>query len=129
RSVTDRLQPGRFVYEKLMAMRPENLQVGQPRAAKPVAGFSRALEFDVSYSVRGVLHRGMAKCNIQTAYDTAVMASGRVMRTGCHRSRIRFRRPTALPSECGASWRRICKIPRPMPKPPGIIGSGRSGIG
>src|ERR1700676_201227 len=27
-------QPGRFVYEKLMAMRPQNLQVGQPRAAK-----------------------------------------------------------------------------------------------
>lgn len=67
-------QPGRFVYEKLMAMRPQNLQVGQPRAAKPVAGFSQALEFDVSYSMRGAVHRGIAKCNIQTAYDSAVMA-------------------------------------------------------
>jgi hypothetical protein len=67
-------QPGRFVYEKLMAMRPQNLQVGQPRAAQPVAGFQRAFEFDVSYSVQGAMQRGLAKCNIQAAYDTAVMA-------------------------------------------------------
>jgi len=67
-------QPGRFVYEKLMAMRPQNLQVGQPRAARPVAGFTQAVQFDVSYSVRGVANRGIAKCNIHTAYDTAVMA-------------------------------------------------------
>jgi hypothetical protein len=67
-------QPGRFVYEKLMAMRPQNLQVGQPRAAKPVSGFKQAVEFDVSYSVRGVVLRGIAKCNVQAAYDTAVMA-------------------------------------------------------
>ena len=57
-----------------MSMRPQNLQVGQSRAAKPVAGFRQAVEFDISYSVRGVVHRGVAKCNIQTAYDTAVMA-------------------------------------------------------
>ena len=67
-------QPGRFVYEKLMAMRPQNLQVGQPRAAKPVSGFKQAVEFDVSYSVRGIVLRGIAKCNVQAAYDTAVMA-------------------------------------------------------
>ena len=52
-------QPGRFVYEKLMAMRPLNLQVGQPRAATPVAGFKQAVEFDVSYSVRSVVLRGI----------------------------------------------------------------------
>ena len=67
-------QPGRFVYEKLMAMRPQNLQIGQPRPATPVAGFTRAFQFDVSYSARGVQNRGIAKCNIQTAYDTAVLA-------------------------------------------------------
>ena len=66
--------PGRFVWEKLMAMRPQNLQLGQPRAAKPVSGFSQAAEFDVSYSVQGVAFRGVAKCNVQAAYDTAVMA-------------------------------------------------------
>ena len=67
-------QPARFVYEKLMAMQPQNLQLGPPKAAKPVAGFTQAVQFDISYSVRGVTNRGVAKCNIQTAYDTAVMA-------------------------------------------------------
>jgi len=66
--------PGRFVSDKLMAMRPGDLRIGQPRPAKPVAGFTQAVEFDVSYSVRGVPLRGIAKCNVQTAYDTAVMA-------------------------------------------------------
>lgn len=66
--------PGRFIYEKLMAMQPQNLQLGPPRAAKPVAGFTQAVQFEVSYMVRGGAYRGLAKCNIQTAYDTAVMA-------------------------------------------------------
>src|SRR5205823_11075234 len=60
-------QPGRFVYDKLMAIQPQGLQLGSPRAAKPVAGFSQAVEFDVTYSSRGVPCRGIAKCNIQTA--------------------------------------------------------------
>src|SRR5262245_31893606 len=34
--------PGRFVQEKLMAIRPENLQIGQPRQATPVTGFKQA---------------------------------------------------------------------------------------
>jgi len=66
--------PGRFVWEELMAMRPQNLQLGQPRAAKPVSGFSQAAEFDVSYAVGGIAFRGVAKCNVHAAYDTAVMA-------------------------------------------------------
>ena len=66
--------PARFVYDKLSAMRPQNLQIGQPRAARPVAGFAQAAEFDVSYSAQGVSFRGVAKCNIQPAYDSAVMA-------------------------------------------------------
>ncbi len=66
--------PGRFVSEKLMGMQPQNLQMGPPRAAKPVAGFTQAVQFDVSYSSRGVAYRGVAKCNVQTAYDTAVLA-------------------------------------------------------
>ncbi len=66
--------PGGFVYQKLMALQPQNLQLGPGRGARPVAGFSQAVEFDVAYSVRGVAYRGLAKCNVQTAYDTAVMA-------------------------------------------------------
>jgi hypothetical protein len=66
--------PGRFVYEKLMALRPENLQIGQGRPAAPIAGFSQAYEYAVTYSIGGVPCRGVAKCHIQPAYDTAVMA-------------------------------------------------------
>jgi hypothetical protein len=66
--------PARYVQEKLMALRPQNLQMGAPRAARPVAGFAQAVEFDVSYSVVGPLLRGVAKCNIQPAYDSATMA-------------------------------------------------------
>jgi hypothetical protein len=66
--------PAQFVYEKLSALQPQNLQVGPPRPAGPVAGFSQAYAFDVSYVVRGIPSRGVATCHIQTAYDTSVMA-------------------------------------------------------
>ncbi len=66
--------PGRFVYEKLSALQPQNLQIGQQRPARPVAGFAQAVEFDVSYVVRGIPSRGVAKCSVNKAYDSAVMA-------------------------------------------------------
>jgi hypothetical protein len=66
--------PGRFVYEKLSALRPENLQIGQPKQAAPIAGFAQAYQFDVTYSVRGAPCRGSVKCHIFPAYDSAVMA-------------------------------------------------------
>ena len=65
--------PGRFVYEKLSALRPENLQIGQPRQATPIAGFAQAFQFDVTYTTSGVASRGTVKCHIAPAYDTAVM--------------------------------------------------------
>jgi hypothetical protein len=66
--------PGQFVYEKLAALRVQNLQIGPPRPAKPVAGFNQAYEFDVSYVGSGIPSRGIAKCNVTVAYDSAVMA-------------------------------------------------------
>ena len=66
--------PGRFVYEKLSALRTENLQVGQPRQAAPIAGFTQAYQFDVTYAIGGVPCRGTVKCHIFSAYDSAVMA-------------------------------------------------------
>ncbi len=66
--------PGRFVSEKLSALRPENLQIGQPRQAAPIAGFARAYQFDVTYSIRGVACRGTVKCHIAPSYDSALMA-------------------------------------------------------
>lgn len=66
--------PAQFVQDKLMAIRPENLRIGQPRQAAPAAGFASAYQFDVSYMVHGAPCRGVVKCNVAPAYDTAVMA-------------------------------------------------------
>ncbi|MDD5702741.1 MAG: hypothetical protein PHU23_11910 [Dehalococcoidales bacterium] len=66
--------PGQFIYEKLSALQPENLQLGQPQQAAPIAGFTYAYQFDVTYSIRGVACRGTVKCHVFPVYDTAVMA-------------------------------------------------------
>lgn len=66
--------PGQYVYERLMALRPQNLKLGQPKAATPVSGFRQAYEFPVSYLAGGVPCRGVAKANISVAYDSAVYA-------------------------------------------------------
>jgi hypothetical protein len=66
--------PAQYVYEKLMSIRPQNLQLSAPRQAKPIAGFAQAWEFQVSYSVGGAPCRGLATLHIAPAYDSAVMA-------------------------------------------------------
>lgn len=66
--------PGQFVHEKLMALGPQNLWISQPRQTTAVPGFAYAYQFDISYSVRGAANRGVVKCNIAPAYDSAVMA-------------------------------------------------------
>jgi hypothetical protein len=66
--------PAQFVYQKLMAMRPQDLRVGPPTQASPVTGFAKAWQFDVSYTAGGVAWRGVAKCNVAPAYDSATMA-------------------------------------------------------
>ncbi len=62
--------PGQFVYEKLMAMRP---QIGQGVGAQPVAGFPAAYQFEVAYYSNGVPWHGVAKCSVAGAYDSATM--------------------------------------------------------
>jgi hypothetical protein len=37
--------PAQYVYEKLMSLQPQGLQLGAPRAARPIAGFAQAYEF------------------------------------------------------------------------------------
>jgi hypothetical protein len=66
--------PAQYVYERLMSIRPENLRLGEPRRAAPIAGFAYAYEFQVEYSVGGIRCRGIAKLHVAPAYDTAVMA-------------------------------------------------------
>jgi hypothetical protein len=66
--------PAQYVYERLMAIRPQNLQLGPPRQARPITGFAQAIQFQVTYSVNGVPCQGLATVHIAPAYDTAVMA-------------------------------------------------------
>lgn len=66
--------PAQFAYDKLSAIQPRNLQLGEPRNTRPAPGFRQAVEFDVSYSLRGVAHRGVAKVSLAPAYDSATMA-------------------------------------------------------
>jgi hypothetical protein len=66
--------PNQFVYEKLMALQPMNLQLSAPRQAAPASGFAQAYEFDVAYLVGGVPCRGLVKCHLAPSYDSAVMA-------------------------------------------------------
>src|SRR3954463_2695643 len=46
--------PAQHVYERLMAIQPQNLQLGPPQPARPIAGFAQAMEFTVRYSINGV---------------------------------------------------------------------------
>jgi hypothetical protein len=63
-----------YAYERLMAIRPQNLQLGSPRQAQPIAGFAQALEFPVSYMVDGVPCLGLATVHYAPAYDSATFA-------------------------------------------------------
>ncbi|MFT3981233.1 MAG: hypothetical protein QM687_12230 [Ferruginibacter sp.] len=66
--------PGQFVYEKMQALRPANLQVGQAQQASPVAGFQQAYSFPVSYQVNGQQYRGIATCHVAPYYGGCTMA-------------------------------------------------------
>jgi hypothetical protein len=65
--------PWQFVYEKLMSIQPNALQIGQPRQAQPIAGCTVAYEFDYIYTVNGVACRGLAKCNVAYSYNICTM--------------------------------------------------------
>lgn len=66
--------PAQFAYDKLSSLQLQNLQMGEPRQARPVAGFHQAVEFDVSYLAQGVACRGVAKVSVASAYDSSTMA-------------------------------------------------------
>jgi hypothetical protein len=72
------MQPGypleRYVRERMAAVQPRDLQVGAGRQVPPRAGFQHAVEFDVRYvSQRGNPSRGVARCDVAPAYDTALI--------------------------------------------------------
>lgn len=66
--------PSQFVYEKLSSLRPENLQISEPIADQPIAGFQQAYTYQVQYSIGGVPCRGVATCHIAPYYGGSTMA-------------------------------------------------------
>lgn len=66
--------PGQYAYERMMGIRPENLQLTNPRQTQPVAGFSYAYAFDAVYYIQGVQCKGLVKCHVAPSYDFCVMA-------------------------------------------------------
>jgi hypothetical protein len=66
--------PGQFVRDKLSSLQPQQLQIGQPRQAPPMAGFTTAFDFDCTYIWNGSPWRGVAKCSIAYSYDMCTMA-------------------------------------------------------
>ncbi|CAN5380083.1 hypothetical protein BH09PSE6_BH09PSE6_00590 [soil metagenome] len=64
---------GKFAYDKLSAIQPQNLQLSNVRQAVPASGFAQAAEFDVTYQSRGMAWRGIAKVSVAPAYDTSTM--------------------------------------------------------
>ena len=68
------LPPMRFAWDKLSALRPQNLQFGPAQQVPPPAGFGQAMAFEVSYVVNGQAWRGVARVSVATAYDSATMA-------------------------------------------------------
>jgi PQQ-dependent catabolism-associated CXXCW motif protein len=66
--------PTQYAFERLSALRPAQLQLGPPRQARPAAGFSHAVTFDVRYRLNGVAHQGQVKVSVAPAYDSMTMA-------------------------------------------------------
>ncbi|MBH8572716.1 hypothetical protein I8752_06755 [Nostocaceae cyanobacterium CENA369] len=65
--------PWQFVYEKLLAMQPYQLQMGQPRQVQPIAGCTVAYEWDYNYMYNGIAYQGIAKCSIAYSYNLCTM--------------------------------------------------------
>ena len=64
----------RYVWDKMMAIRPQNLQLGAPVQVAPAVGFQFAYQLTVSFVGGGGLpSRGVAKCNVAQAYDTQLI--------------------------------------------------------
>jgi hypothetical protein len=66
--------PGQFVYEKMMVLRPANLQLSNAIRTTPVNGFQDAYKFQVAYSLQSGNYTGEAVCHITNYYGGCVMA-------------------------------------------------------
>lgn len=67
------MTPGQYVHDKLMAIRPENLQIGAGKSCTPIAGFQYAFAFPIMYSIGGVPCQGTAKCHAAPYYGGVTM--------------------------------------------------------
>ncbi|MGB3080756.1 MAG: hypothetical protein WBB31_16865, partial [Saprospiraceae bacterium] len=67
------MTPGQYVHDKLMALRPENLQLGEGKPGTPITGFQYAFTFPVTYAIGGVPCQGIAKCHAAPYYGGVTM--------------------------------------------------------
>lgn len=65
--------PAQYVRAALSAIRPQDLQIGPPRPARPAAGFSQAVVFEVAYRTARGNAVGLVKVSEAPAYDTKTM--------------------------------------------------------
>lgn len=65
--------PHHYLFERLMAFRPENPRLGQPTPARPLPGFTAAWSFELYYAIGGVPCVGVARCHVAPSYDSVTM--------------------------------------------------------
>lgn len=66
--------PGDYAWRRLQALGAQNVQVSPARQARPAAGFSQAVEYDVAYNGPSGPTRGILKVSSAPGYDSTVMA-------------------------------------------------------
>ncbi len=76
--------PAQYAHARLSSMRPRGLQLGAPRQAQPIAGFSQAVAFDVRYWNDAGEHLGLAKVSMAPGYDSTVMAMTASLSSAAH---------------------------------------------
>lgn len=65
--------PSQYVTGRLSQLGLQDLRFGQARPARPMLGFASAWEFDVDYSVSGIVCHGVARCSVAPNYDFCTM--------------------------------------------------------
>lgn len=65
--------PHQYLWERLMAFRPEGLQLGQPRPGPALSGVREAWELEVTYAIGGVPCCGIARCHVAPSYDSSTL--------------------------------------------------------
>lgn len=67
--------PLQFLHERLSVPGPQQLAMGSPRPAPPMASFTGAIEAEYSCTIGGIPCQGLARCHVALSYDMAMMVA------------------------------------------------------